>query len=294
MKILVTGADGFVASELIPKLSKHDIIALDYIQTPKPINISSEIEFINTDLSKEVPPIGDIDLIIHLATVNQLAISDSPKLVNVNITAIHNVIELAAEKNAKLIFSSSCSVYGPGLNLREDHPLNPQSLYSIGKTYEEHMIRFYHECHRVDTTILRFSNCYGDTTGIWNKRYIGKKDVIRLFMENIMNEQPISLIRDMGRDYTYIDDVIESILAMMKHKEFEIYNVGTGIETTTNELPSMVSGALGIPTCIITKPPRPTDNVIRRSLNVDKISPYWKPKTSLKEGIKKYVKRVLS
>jgi nucleoside-diphosphate-sugar epimerase len=289
MKILCTGADGFVSSNLLPKLSGHEVITLDYLNTIEPINIKPNYKFMNFDLSSGVPPINEkLDLIIHLATVNQLAISANPKLVKVNTAATHNILELAHKAKARLIFSSSCSVYGEGLNLKENHRFNPQSMYAKGKCYEEELIQFHHRHYGLDAIILRFSNCYGDVTRIENKVYPGKKDVIRIFMEKILNDESIPLTPGMGRDYTYINDVVEAVESMMYLDGLHIYNVGTGVETITDDLAEMVIKTLGIPINVEYKPPRETDNILHRSLNIEKISPYWKPKVDLKQGLKRY------
>jgi nucleoside-diphosphate-sugar epimerase len=293
MNILVTGSEGFVASNLIPQLSNCNIIALDYINTQKPVNITEYNEFYNFDLSTGVPKVHEsIDVIIHLATVNQLAIANDPKLVKINTTATQNILDLARAENAKLIFSSSCSVYGNGLNLREDYPLKPCSLYAIGKCYEEQLMNFYHKSYGCDITVLRFSNCYGDTTSLFNKIYPGKKDVSRIFMERIPFGVPIPLIRGMSRDYTYIDDVVDSIISTIPLPEFEIFNVATGIATLTDMLVDIISEIVNMTPNIVEQVPRSTDNVHDRSLNVEKISPYWVPTVGLKEGMKRYAKRM--
>ena len=293
MKILICGSDGFVGSNLFLKLNGHEVITLDYLNSIEPVNIKPNNIFMNFDLSTGIPLIeGSIDLIIHLATINQNVMAENPMLFPINIMATQNILELARTSGAKLIYSSSCSVYGEGNNIVEDHPLYPKSLYALGKVFEEKLIQFYNNRWGVEATILRFSNCYGDTTTIGNKVYPGKKDVLRIFMEKALSSQPLPLIKGMGRDYTYIDDVVEAILSVMHLNDFHIFNVGTGVETLTDELPALIANALKIP--IITKitPPRDIDNITHRSLSVDKISPYWKPKVGLKEGLEKYVKKL--
>lgn len=293
MRILLDGADGFVGSNLLLKLNGHEVITLDYLNSIAPVNVKPNNIFMNFDLSTGVPPIKDkLDLIIHLATINQNTMAEKPSLVNVNILATRNILKLARKYKTKLLFSSSCSVYGEGLQLKEDHPFNPQSIYAFGKCYEERMIENCHNWREIDATILRFSNCYGDMTDITNKVYPGKKDVVRIFMEKALSSQPLPLIKGMGRDYTYIDDVVEAITAMMDLTGFNIFNVGTGIETLTDEIPPLISNALKIPIITEITPPRGIDGIRHRSLNVDKISSYWKPKTSLKEGLKKYAEKI--
>jgi UDP-glucose 4-epimerase len=155
-------------------------------------------------------------------------------------------------------------------------------------------MNFYHKSYGLDITILRFSNCYGDTTNLFNKVYPGKKDVSRIFMERIPFGVEIPLVRGMSRDYTYIDDVVCSIFATMPLNGFEIFNVATGIATSTDTLVDIISDTVGVEPNIRECVPRSTDNVIHRSLNVEKIHPYWIPLISLKEGMREYAKRMFN
>lgn len=293
MNIFISGSAGFVATNLIKRLGSHHIIAVDYLKSFRSDSPSPNIRYINFDLStKPLNISGDIDLIIHLATINQIALGDNPALLPLNISMTVNMLNLARKKKCPIIFTSSCSVYGEGWNHHEDDHLDPQSLYAIGKMAEEKIVRFYHDKYGVDATILRFSNCYGDTTYIENKMYPGKKDVIRIFMEKAIRGEPLPLIRGMGRDYTYIDDVIDAILKMIPPKGFNVYNVGTGVETLTDDLPTMIENALGKSVIIEEIPLRETDDIHHRTLNIERISKYWSPLYNMEEGVKEYAKRI--
>lgn len=290
---MLTGSDGFVASNLLLKLADYEVIALDCLKTKRPTNIPAKTEFLNHDLSiRPLPNIPKLDLIIHLAAIGQLSIAKDPTLLAVNTAAMLNVLELARVKGAGIIYASSCSVYGEGLDLSEDDLLNPMSLYAVGKCAEERIAHFYHEYYGLNTVILRFSNCFGDTTHIENKVYPGKKDVIRIFMEKVLAGEPVPLVQGRSRDFTYIDDVTDAILAMLPLEGFHIFNVATGVETFIKDLPAKVGEALGMPVTVEEIRPRETDDLLHRSINIDKISKYWDPKHSLDEGIKLYAEKL--
>ncbi|GAH86358.1 unnamed protein product, partial [marine sediment metagenome] len=171
-------------------------------------------------------------------------------------------------------------------------PFNPLSDYSKMKIHEENHAKFCSENHNLNITILRYSNCYGDTTYIKNKFYPGKKGIIRIFVEEAMKDEPLPIIRNQSRDFTFIDDIVSATSAVIGLRGFNVFNVGTGVETKIEAVANLVEQALGKPLTFMTAPPRKIDNLSRRSLNIDKISSLWAPKYDLKTGIKLYIERL--
>ena len=294
MKILITGAAGFVGSNLVSMLVKeHDIVALDYLTSLVRSNLPEEITYLNYDLSKiDVSHLPHVDVVVHLASVSIERVSENAMYESVNIASMLKVLELTRKTEAKLILSSSCSVYGNGLNFKESDPLNPMSLYAIGKINEERYAEFYHYKYGLDVTILRYSNCFGDLTYIDNKFYLGKKDVMRIFMEQALQDKPLTVIGGQSRDFTFIDDVVDATAIMLDLKGFNVFNVATSVETQIEDIPPLIGKALSKKVETQTIPPRGIDNLKQRSLNIDRISPFWKPKYSLEEGIKLYAERL--
>ena len=294
MRILVTGAEGFVGSNLIPQLVKdHEVIALDYLVNRDRSNLPEEVPYINRDLSQiDVSEIPEADLVIHLATISVERISETPVYKDVNISSMYKILEYVIRSNADLIFSSSASVYGSGINFTETSPLNPLSAYSLTKILEEQHAKFCSDTYGLNVTVLRYSNCYGDTSYIENKFYPGKKGVIRIFTEKALRNEVLPVIRNQSRDFTFIDDIVSATQSVIGLKGFNIFNVGTGIETKVETLVDIIGQALDKKTSFATIPPRKIDNLSRRSLNIDKISELWKPRYMPQEGIELYIKRL--
>jgi len=291
---LITGAEGFVGSSLAASLQReHQVIGLDYLVSRNISNLPEEMYYINCDLSKiDISELPVVDLVIHLAAISIERISETPLYQDINISSTSKILEYVAKNKADLIFTSSASVYGSGVNFTESSPLIPLSDYSKTKILEENRTRFYCENNNLNVTILRYSNCYGDITYIKNKFYPGKKGIIRTFVENAMKNKPLPLIRNQSRDFTFIDDVVDATQSVIGLKGFNVFNVGTGVETKIEAVVDLVEQAFGKPLSVVETPPRKIDNLSRRSLNIDKIAHLWKPKYSLKEGIELYVQKM--
>jgi len=294
LRILITGAEGFVGSSLVPILAKdHEVIALDYLVSRDHSNLPEEVYYINRDLSQiDVSMIPEVDLVIHLASISIERISETPIYQDINLSSMLKILEYVIKNKTDLIFSSSASVYGSGINFTEKSPLNPLSNYSSTKILEENHAKFCSENYDLNITVLRYSNCYGDTTYIENKFYPGKKDVVRIYMENALRYEPLPVIQGQSRDFTFIDDVVNATISVIGMKGFELFNVATGVETLIEDIPPLIGEALSTRVEVKIVPSRSIDNLKRRSLNIEKISPFWKPKYSLEEGIKLYARRM--
>ncbi len=272
---------------------EHEVIALDYLTSRERSNLPEEIPYLNYDLSEiNASTLPDVDAVIHLASVSIERVNENAMYEAVNIAAMLKVLELTRKTGAKLILSSSCSVYGDGLNFKESDPFNPMCLYAIGKINEERYAEFYHRQYGLDVTIIRYSNCFGDLTHLENKFYPGKKDVMRLFMEQALQDKPLTVIEGQSRDFTYIDDVVDATAIMLDMEGLNVFNIATGVETRVEDIPPLIGNALSKKVETQTIPPRSIDDLKKRSLNIDKISPFWKPKYRLEEGIKLYAERL--
>ena len=111
-------------------------------------------------------------------------------------------------------------------------------------------------------------------------------------MEQALQEKPLTVIEGQSRDFTFIDDVVDATAIMLDLKGLNVFNVATSVETRIQDIPPLIGKALSQKIETQTIPPRSIDDLKQRSLNIDKISPFWKPKYSLEEGIKLYTERL--
>ena len=295
MKILITGAEGFIGSALAWNLhGEHEIIAVDYLKSFGKSNLPKDSQYINHDISIPFYFLGSkIDMVMHYAVVSQEVVGNSPELEQINIKGMLNVLEFCRKGNVPLVFPSSCSIYGPGVLHKTSDPKNPKSLYGVGKLSCEEYAKFYHYAFGLDIVILRYSNIYGDTTYVDNKFYPGKKDAARIFMEHALADQPLPVIDgEQTRDFTFIDDCVEGTVKFMNLKGLSVINIATGVETSVNRLATLVAESLEWKLKTGKTPRRNIDDIPRRSIDITGVSDLWKPKRTLEEGLKEYAKRM--
>jgi UDP-glucuronate 4-epimerase len=192
-------------------------------------------------------------------------------------------------KNTRFIFASSSSVYGnsPKVPFSEkDNVDKPISPYAATKKAAELICYNFHHLYDIETACLRFFTVYGPR----QRPEMG----IALFTESILNHKPIVMFGDgsTSRDYTYVDDIVDGIIRAMhlKKLKFEIFNLGNSSPISLKKLIEAIEKAAGIKANIIKKPMQAGD-VERTFADIrhsQKLLGY-RPKTSIQEGIKKYV-----
>ena len=294
-KVIVTGGAGFIGSHLVDKLIEQEIkvIVLDDCSTGKFENINPKACYINTDittinpyefLNKEI----DVDAIFHLAakTTVQESINKPEYYNNVNVKGTLNMLILANKLNVKrFIFSSSSSVYGDvKVPTSEDYSLNPLSPYALNKLIGEQYCKLYSDIYNLDTICLRYFNVYGDRMN--NEGY---KLVFPIFKEQKINNKPLTINNDgeQRRDFIHVDDIVDANILVANHKSNfngDIYNVGSGINYSINEIADMFGGEKQYGNKVI-EPFETLAEMAKIDLDLD-----WKPKSDLKKWIKNYLK----
>ncbi len=298
MKVLVTGGAGFVGSNLVDALVVQNVktIVLDDLFTGKIENLpkSNLVEFVegsvcDEDLVKKL--VKEVDLVFHLAARNIIVSTQNPREdFAVNIGGTLNILLAAKERGIKVVYTSSTSIYGNPryLPINEDDAINPFTPYATSKLAGENYCFSFYETYGLPTTVVRYSNIYGIKQRPDNP-YCG---VVSKFFDAVIKDQPPSIHGDgeQTRDFTYVDDAVEAtILAASEKADGQIYNVGTGIETSINTLAQKIIKLFGkniTPTYIDR---RDIDNIRRRVVNIEKIRKElrWIPKYSLDDGLKK-------
>lgn len=311
MQILVTGAAGFIGSHLSQRLlARGDkVIGVDnfdplYDHRIKERNLEPFLHDENFHFhQRDIRIPGEMEdfwkdncnetgAVVHLAARAGVrpSIADPLGYERANVLGTLNMLELAvrSETKPKFIFASSSSVYGNGPTVpfcETDHVDHPISPYAATKKACELLCYTYHHLHALPVTALRFFTVYGPRQ---------RPDLaIHKFVENIMRAEPIEMFGDgqNSRDYTYIDDIIDGVVAAIDNcGGFEIINLGSKDPITLKEMIATIERVTGQNAEIIQKSAQPGD-VDRTFADIEKAARLlgYKPKMPFEEGIKKFV-----
>jgi len=329
--VLVTGGAGFIGSHLCDRLldQGHEVLCVDnfndyYDPKLKEQNIAQAIKHPNFTLIRgdildielldavfsgnlghrtsnigrsngighRTSDFGPPDIVVHLAAIAgvRVSIASPAKYVDVDIKGTVNLLEKAKEYGIKqFIFGSSSSVYGLNKKIpfSEDDPTDLQaSPYATAKKAGELYCATYRELYGTPTTILRFFTVYGPRQ---------RPDMaIRKFSELMTEGKPIPMFGDgtSKRDYTYIDDCIEGIMAAInKSFDFEIFNIGNSTMVKLKDLIELIAENLGVNPEIEQLPEQPGDVPITLAdISKAKTLLGYRPKTSIEEGIERFIR----
>jgi UDP-glucuronate 4-epimerase len=307
MKALITGAAGFIGSHLCERLLADDwaVVGVDnfndfYDPQIKRRNISNclmnkNFQLIEADIrdSDDMDKVvgGDVKIIVHLAAMAGVRSSIAQPLlyadVNVNGTVV--LLELAKKHRVdKFIFGSSSSVYGNNKKVpfsEDDNVDFPISPYAATKKAGELICHTYHHLYGMSVTCLRFFTVYGPRQ---------RPDLaIHKFAKLIERGKPVPVYGDgtMMRDFTYIDDIVNGVVAAMnKCDGFNIYNLGESQPITVNDLIAEIEKSLGKKAIRQYQPPQPGD-VERTYADVTRSVRElgYNPKTPIQAGLAGFV-----
>lgn len=307
MKVLVTGAAGFIGSHLCDALLEEgcDVTGVDnfdpyYDRSIKERNLSGALarnrfQFLELDLRDAGATAALLaqgwDRVVHLAGRGGVrrSIQEPSAYVELNYSATLNVLEgMRQAGQDRLVFASTSSVYGNSerLPFREDDPASePVSPYSATKKACEVMCHAYHHLHGLNVHALRFFTVYGPRQ---------RPDMaIHQFVRAISQRRPIERFGDGSthRDYTYVDDIVAALLRSAERVEgYEIINIGGSATTSLSQLIESLSRLLGEEARIVEKPMPPGD-VKRTWADTTKASRLldFQPRVGLEEGLKKFI-----
>ncbi len=295
--IAITGGAGFIGSHIAESLyEKNDIKVIDNLYTGLKSNINhllGKIKFSDisiTDKEKIIGELKGVDIVFHEGANVRIpdSVKDPQFDATVNILGTLNVLEAARINDVKtVLFAASTSVYGDPVELpiTEEHPVNPKSPYAVGKRACEEYMRIYNELYGINTICLRYFNVYGPHQRP-DSPYSG---VISIFADRLKKNKELVIYGDgnQSRDFVNVKDVIQANILAAESGKSGIYNVGSGTETTLNDLVKIMGEILKTEPKIIYEKERQGD--VRRSLaDLTKIRNElsFEPKIKLKEGLK--------
>jgi len=303
MRVLITGGAGFIGSHLCDRLlaEGHDVIAMDNLSTGSVDNIThlaghERFEFIKHDVTNYIFVGGDLDAVLHLASLpSPVDYLNYPiQTLKVGALGTHKTLGLAMAKGARYLLASTSEVYGdPLVHPQEEeywgnvNPVGPRGVYDESKRFGEALTMAYHRYHGVDTRIVRIFNTYGPRMRIDDGR------VVPNFIGQALRGDPLT-VYDEGthtRSFCYISDLVEGIVRLLHSDETMPVNLGNNAEITILDFAKkvlQVSGSDSPIKFVTPKDARTKDDPKKRCPDIGKAKRVldWEPQVSLDEGLK--------
>ncbi len=296
MRVLITGAAGFIGSHVaeIFMHNGHDVLVIDDLSNGKIENIPEGVSFEKVDI-RDRQSVIDIfkkfspEVVDHHAaqTSVNFSITHVSEDAERNILSTINLLEASISFGVrKFIFASTGgAIYGnpESIPVTEDTFPNPLSPYAISKFSVENYIKFYKREKNLSYTILRYANVYGP-----RQDPFGEAGVIAIFSNKIKNHEECIVFGDgnQTRDFVYVKDVARANIIAVSLPD-GIYNIGTGIETSVNDIINSLREVTNGDFEVKNAEPR-AGEVSRIALDYTKIKTAggWKPEVDFKEGLK--------
>ncbi len=297
MRVMVTGAAGFLGSHLTDRLLSegHTVLGVDNFSTGEPENLAhlaGEMRFYfeKWDITRPFD-FGPVDYVFNMASP-----ASPPEYLRLGIETLRvgsagteNTLEIAQKYNAGYLHASTSECYGdPQEHPQKEsywghvNPVGPRSVYDESKRYAEALVMAYHRSRGVDTHMVRIFNTYGPRLHPSDGR------VISNFIMQALRNQPLTVYGDgnQTRSFCYVDDLIEGILRLSRSGEHLPVNIGNPNEFTILECAREILEVTGSKSELRFEP-LPEDDPTRRCPDITKARTLlgWEPKISLREGL---------
>ena len=302
MRVLVTGAAGFLGSHLCDRLLAEnlEVLGLDNLITGNIRNIEHlsghpQFQFIKHDVTEYIFISGAVDAILHFASpASPIDYLELPiQTLKVGALGTHKALGLAREKKSRFLLASSSEVYGDPLfhPQRESYwgnvnPIGPRGVYDEAKRFGEALTMAYHRSHGLDAKIVRIFNTYGPRMRANDGR------VVPAFITQALSGQPLTIFGDgrQTRSFCYVSDLIEGVYRLLLSEMNEPINIGNPAEMTISQFAESVLELTGSKSKIVHQD-LPTDDpkVRQPDITLAKEALGWEPRVSLEEGLSKTV-----
>jgi UDP-glucose 4-epimerase len=304
MQALVTGGAGFIGSTLVDRLlaEGHRVDVVDDLSSGNLANLAQARADRTNDLKVHQIDVRDpsvVDLIgrrrpevvFHLAAQADVRVSVARPAFDaeVNVVGSLNVLEGARVAGTrKVVFASSGgTIYGEPapseLPVKESHPQQPLSPYGVAKKVVTDYLHVYRELHAIEFTSLAMANIYGP-----RQDPHGEAGVVAIFAGLLLAGTPCTVFGDgtQTRDFVYVDDAVDAFVRAAERGSGLLCNIGTGVETSVNDLYETMAAAAGVSEPPVYAPARPGE-LARSALDRGRASLHlgWEPWTDLPTGV---------
>jgi UDP-glucose 4-epimerase len=303
MKALVTGGAGFIGSNLVDRLlaEGHSVDVVDDLSTGSLGNLASarsggqrQLNFHQMDIRS--PDLSELmarrqpEVVFHLAAQADVRVSVANPLLDadINIMGSLQVLEGARAAGArKVVFASSGgTIYGDpspkDLPVKESHSQQPLSPYGVAKKVVGDYLHAYRQLHGLEFTALALANVYGP-----RQDPHGEAGVVAIFAGRLLEGTPCTIFGNgkQTRDFVYVDDVVDAFARAADRGSGLLLNIGTGKETSVNELYQVMGSVAGVHLPPKHAPARPGE-LQRSSLDPGRAGIHlgWKPWTPIDDG----------
>jgi dTDP-glucose 4,6-dehydratase len=309
MRILITGAAGFLGSHLCERLlaDGHQVVGMDNFITGNPDNLAhlageQGFSFIRHDVSNFIFVPGKLDAVLHFASPASPNQNSPLGYVNLPIQTMkagalgtHNTLGVARAFRTRFLLASTSEIYGDPLEHPQKEtywghvdPNGPRSVYDEAKRFAEALTMAYHRYHGINTRIVRIFNTYGP------RMHLDDGRVVPNFLQQAIKGEPLTIYGDgmQTRSFCYVDDLVEGIVRLLLSDEHMPVNIGNPVETTILEFAETINRLVGNTAGVIYKPDlRLGSDPQRRKPDITRAREIlgWEPKISLEEGLMKTI-----
>ncbi len=305
MRILVTGAAGFLGSHLCDRLlaEGHEVVGMDNFITGSAENLAHlagepRFSFYRHDVSQYIFVSGKVEAILHFASPaspNPVSPYGYPNLpiqtMKAGALGTYNTLGVAKAHQARYLLASTSEVYGDPLEHPQKEtywghvdPIGPRSVYDEAKRFAEALTMAYHRTHGIDTRIVRIFNTYGPRMRLDDGRALPN------FLQQALRGEPLTIYGDgqQTRSFCYVDDLIEGIVRLLMSDVHEPVNIGNPVEITILDFAETINRLTGNRAGVVFLPDeRLGSDPQRRQPDITRARSLlgWEPKVPLEEGI---------